>query len=362
MRILLKWFMTGNISPLEEEDALLGPQTTIWEVKGLVQGHYTYAATNLILIHNRTLLENHETLADCAGIVDHATAESNVLTIHMLSDEELEGDDIDDPSQTTDTAIHEYKHEDFAKVAAMLGREVPVAPKRVAQVRQEAPRARPAFLNKPTTASYDGTALAPPAHHDDEHEQQHHHAEAGAAAAAAPEAEEPADVPPPPPDASQPRSAIEIFRTGYHGLRREGVDKDLQLAYPGVAEPFTFWDCRPCEVEGRAANPEDVRLDLFFFGEIKGVDSHRFAAMAVELLKQRGYKVSISGSIREAGCMYPLIAVPVSLPDAEAQQLGNYVFEHFGKPVQPVRAQAAGPAAGGGGGGAGGKPPPCVIQ
>lgn len=342
MRILLKWFMTGNISPLEEDDSLLGPQTTVWEVKGLVQGRYTYPAKNLILIFNRNLLENHETLGEAAGIVDASTAESNVLTIHMLSDAELEGDDIDGDGDATDTSIHEFKHEDFAKVAAMLGREVPVAPKRVAEVRRDAPRARPAFLNKPTTASYDGTALP--------------HAGEGADGDGAEGDHAP---PPPPPDASQPRSAIEIFRTGYHGLRREGVDKDLSLTYPGVAEPFTFWDCRPCEVEGRAANPEDVRLDLFFFGDIKPVDSHRFSAMAVELLRQRGYKVSVSGSIREAGCMYPLIAVPVSLPDAEAQQLGHYVFEHFGKPVQPVRAQAAGLPAGGG---PGGKAPACIVQ
>ena len=342
MKILLRWFLTGNVSPLEEDDSLLGPQTTIWEVKGLVQGRYTYPAKNLIIIYNRNLLENHETLAGGAGIVNHETALSNVLTIHMLSDEELEGDSIDDDGKD-DFSIHEFKHEDFQKVAAMLGRHVPVAPQRMEAAKHDAPRTRPAFLNKPLAP--DAPPVPPPTGGAEDD------ADAGAAAA-----------PPPPPAASAPKTALDIFRTGYHGLRAEGADKAFALSYPGVDDPYTFWDCRPCEVEGRAASPDDIRLDLFFFGDIAKVSSHKFSAMAVEMLRQRGFKVDVSGSIREAGCMYPLIAVPISLPDAEAMQLGHAVFEHFGKPIQPVRAQAAGlPSVATG---AGGKPPPgaCVIQ
>jgi hypothetical protein len=157
MRIHLKWFITGKVTPLEERDELLGPATTVLEVKGLIQLKYTYPAKHMLLIAGKQLLENETTLAE-AGIVDQAAADdaTHVLTVHVLSGADLEDDDDDDEvaaNTKTGSSIHEFTHEDFIKASKMLGRELPVSRARAAEVRAAAPRARPSFLDaKPAVA------------------------------------------------------------------------------------------------------------------------------------------------------------------------------------------------------------------
>jgi hypothetical protein len=338
MRINLKWFLTGKITPLEERDDLLGPGTTVLEVKGLIQLKYTYPAKNMLLILNKELLENDRTLESC-GIhnAEDADAANNVLTVHVLAGAELEGNDDEEDAvnPATGSTIHEYTHDDFIRASKMLGRELPVSAARTAAVRAAPPRARPAFVDavsKPT-ARPDAPASA-------------------ATTEAAPEAA-------PAPHTGK-ASIQNIFKNVWYGLRREGVEKVYGFNYPGVEEFVDFWDMRLSH-EGHAVPQGSMCVELFYFGEFDKVDPKKFHAMVVEKMQQQGFRLSAVGDIREAGCMYPLIAVPVICSEAEAYQLGDAVFERFGRPASeradapPVRTAASkGPA--------GNKNEECVVM
>jgi hypothetical protein len=339
MRIHLKWFITGKVTPLEERDELLGPATTVLEVKGLIQLKYTYPAKHMLLIAGKQLLENETTLAE-AGIVDQAAADdaTHVLTVHVLSGADLEDDDDDDEvaaNTKTGSSIHEFTHEDFIKASKMLGRELPVSRARAAEVRAAAPRARPSFLDAKPAVAED-----PPVFQD-----------TTAASGSAPII---------PNRAGRP-SAANIFRNVLYGLRKEGLEKLFAVRYPGAAEEFDFWDLRLSHDPRAPAAPGQLAMELYYFGEIEKVDSGRLQALAVDALSQHGFRVAPFGAIREAGCMYPLIAVPVVMSEDEAYRLGDAVFERFGIPLSeaPAPPQRTAPAQGPAGSGEKGD---CVVM
>lgn len=323
MRIQLKWFLSQRVTPLEERDELLGPKTTMLEIKGLIQIEYTYPAKHTLLISHKTLRENHETL-ESIGIVDQATADlpENVIVVHVLSSAELEGDDDEsNPTSATGSTILEYKHDDFIKASKMLGRNVPVDKTRSAAIKADPPRARPSFLD------------AQPA---------------SKVAAAAPSS------------ASTESEVYRIFKNVIYGLRKEAVEKKFALVYPGV-ESFDFWDVRLSH-EGHRTAEGEICLELFYFGDLTEKTDHaKFHSLAVESMAQHGFRVRAVGEIREAGCMYPLIAVPIIISESEAMLLGGAVFERFGQPIDtsaPVRTRAtADPAAGGDG-----AKPECLVM
>ncbi|CUG94311.1 Hypothetical protein, putative [Bodo saltans] len=266
MKVKLRWFVTGNLSVIDEADDILNAHTTVLELKGLIQGRFGFPPKELALIQKH-LLDNHITMGEL-GIT--SSDSDVVLTTHVIraqaklekrnsiagdiapAVEEEEGDDDD---------LQEFTHDDYILAMRMLGRDVPVTGDRLKQVRENAPRSRPTFVP---------SAAAPP--------------------------------PPPPSDAPDntvapaeeyhPRNTEvhRIFRDMRHGMRMENVDKTFQLEYPGVEEPFSYWDI-----------------------EVKA-----------------GVRARLPLPIREAGCMYPLVAVPVIMTEMEGNILGGLLFEEFG--------------------------------
>lgn len=311
MKVKLRWFVTGNLSVIDEADDILNAHTTVLELKGLIQGRFGFPPKELALIQKH-LLDNHITMGEL-GIT--SSDSDVVLTTHVIraqaklekrnsiagdiapAVEEEEGDDDD---------LQEFTHDDYILAMRMLGRDVPVTGDRLKQVRENAPRSRPTFVP---------SAAAPP--------------------------------PPPPSDAPDntvapaaeeyhPRNTEvhRIFRDMRHGMRMENVDKTFQLEYPGVEEPFSYWDMRLPENEryqGRCSLNE-VCFELFFFGEFKHIKDHdKFCALVQRVLEVKaGVRARLPLPIREAGCMYPLVAVPVIMTEMEGNILGGLLFEEFG--------------------------------
>ena len=89
------------------------------------------------------------------------------------------------------------------------------------------------------------------------------------------------------------------------------------------------------------------------------------------MLEAKGFTSQLfPAAAREAGCMYPLIAVPVSMTEQEARRLGEAVFEGFGrmKGIDDAHHGSGDDAGsvqretGMGGASAAGQPPGCVLQ
>jgi hypothetical protein len=333
MRVNIKWFLTGKVSHIEERDDLLGPSTTVLEVKGLIQLKYSYPAKHMLVIVHKSLRENEETLASF-GIVDQESAddEKNLLTVHVLSGAELEGEDDeddDDDDGGEGSSINEFSHDDFIKACKMLGRDLPVSAGRSEQVRAAPPRARPTFVDaKPVPL---GQAVIP--------------TPAGTKASpSAPATTQEEDL------AGAPETRVKrIFTDVVYGLRKEGVEKSFALAYPGIAEPLDFWDMRLAQDRVSVAAGE-IAVDLFYYGEIDKIDPAKLHQLVSAHAQQLGFRVRPVGKVREAGCMYPLIAAPFVMSALEADQLGNTVFERWGvlakdlPPVPQRTAAADGPA------------------
>jgi hypothetical protein len=306
MKVKLRWFVTGNLSVIDEADDILNAHTTVLELKGLIQGRFGFPPKELALI-NKHLLDNHITMGEL-GIT--SSDSDTVLTAHVIraqaklekrnsiagAEPEPEEDEADDDD------LQEFTHDDYILAMRMLGRDIPVTGDRLKQVRENAPRSRPTFVAS-------AAAPAPPS----------------VAVEGAAQAEE-----------YHPRNTEvhRIFRDMRHGMRMENVDKTFQLEYPGVDEPFSYWDMRLPEKEsyqGRCSLNE-VCFELFFFGEFKHIkDEAKFCALVQRLLEVKaGVKARLPLPIREAGCMYPLVAVPVIMTEMEGTILGGLLFEEFG--------------------------------
>jgi hypothetical protein len=338
MRIQVKWFLTGNYDAFEDDDAIIGPNTTILELKGLVQIRYGYPAKDVGFIY-KGLLENDTRLRNI-GIVDQASADAIELIVHVFRDEGMEESNLpEDPSKEP---IYEFSHEDFITAMKMLGKDVPVNPSRIGEMKANAPRSRPQFLNKKEAA------VPPPS-------------------TSVPMSNLTTAQAPPPPPVSAPAAVpitkdIERVTSAYknylYGQRTEGADKRFAVTYAGVAEPYEYWDTRlPETLKGLPpAGYGEMYLEVYHFGPFEKVDATKFATLIVRMMEVTlGLQCKCPTKAREAGCMYPLIAVPILMAEGDAMTFSHAVWENFGK-VQPTRASEApnastGVKSGNGGGG-----------
>lgn len=353
MRITLKWFATGNTTTIEERDELLSPNTTIWEVKGFVQIKFGFKAKDILILTKR-LLENDQTLKSI-GIVDQATADATPLTTHVVSGG-LEGEAEDDAD---DGAINEFTHEDMELAMRMLGKQVPVSSERIAEMRENAPRARPRFLNSAPQGS-DAPGFRPAAPPSASSDAPPSRAPASTVTTSQPAAATPPGAPP----SALRQKIVNVFTKGWYSLRAEGADEGFQVVVPGAPEPYQYWDLRLPE-DARlkhqcAAN--EVAVEMYFFGEwapLKKLGPDKFGLLVAQMLQGKGFKPRLAAPPREAGCMYPLVAVACILNETECWELGHALFDEFGKPVAPESAgghQATAGGAGAAGGGGGCKP------
>jgi hypothetical protein len=350
MRIQIKWLLTGNVTPLTEQDDLLGPNTSILEVKGLIQGMFGFPAKDILLVCNH-VLENHSRLRD-VGIVDQNSADRIILTAHVVRSDSLEGKnpvvegkEEAEEDDGDDNGIMEFTHEDMIMAMRMLGKEVPVGEDRLAELRSNAPRAAPEFVRRKAqqhevaSPKYDETPPVPTASASSEPSSQ------TAKEPVEPQREQKRTENVDPSSSASYRELVSVLQNMKHGLRREGVDQELAIKYPTVKEPYAYWDFRlPADhTLQHGCGAGNIVVELFFFGEYDVLDKAKFQQLVVALLDREGVRSKAVGSVREAGCMYPLVAVPLLVSVVDGWALGRRVFESFG--VAPAQNSSAGESA-----------------
>lgn len=346
MKVRVKWFITGNITEIEEPDAILGPQSTILELKGLIQIRFGYPAKDILLIYEK-LLENDVRLRDL-GICSSEDSKTKLLTCHVVrSDGSLEGaNNVEDDENDSD--IQEFTHEDMALAMRMLGKSVPVPTERMNEIRGAVPRQRPTFLNAPTAAAQPRDSSS---------------AKVSRPLTVAEEANVGGGPVSPSIARNDPHYTMkntkihEIFGNMMYGMRSEEAEDTYSITFPNVVTPYQYWDMRLPEnetyQEKYCEHEYEVCFELFFFGDWEPVSTeeggNRFNALVRQLLETKaGIKVRTPVRPREAGCMYPLIAVAVVMTETEGMELGEKVFEDFGKPNpagMPPMHDGTGPAA-----------------
>lgn len=340
MKVQVKWFLTGKISSFEEADDILGPQTSIAELKGLIQIRFGFHVSEIVLIKDH-LLENDSTL-EKIGLV--GSPKDPILTAHVIRESELEPSNI-----KSETSIEEYSHTDFILAMKMLGKPVPITDERLLAMRMNAPRQRPSFLNVPERhMAHRGSGGIRQAGDNSSFSLQrpdfHPMPGSKAASSPSPSTQEVSQNRNDGEDSSlryNPRATqvYKIFENVLYGLRREGVDEEFQLPYPGM-DPLSFWDARvpdPSLQYERECEANEICLELFYFGEFKAVKDHQklIALVHQTIDSKAGVRVRVPCRLREAGCMYPLIAVPIVLSEVDALVLGDRFFEDFGKRRNP---------------------------
>eukprot|EP01062_Namystynia_karyoxenos_P059219 TRINITY_DN50663_c0_g1_i1.p1 TRINITY_DN50663_c0_g1~~TRINITY_DN50663_c0_g1_i1.p1 ORF type:complete len:333 (+),score=113.18 TRINITY_DN50663_c0_g1_i1:83-1081(+) len=319
---------TEQTGDLEESDDVLGPDTTWLDVKGLIKMWTGEPMSKQVLFVNGDEVSDHQTLEDTGLTCQEACDKAKVV----LTLVEEGGSPV------------EFSHEDFLKAQRLAGKGVPVTAeqqreeevrreRRYAQVKAKAaPRARPAALDARQKA-------------------------------AAPKQGE--------------GSVKTILEKCWHGMRREGVDKKFQVSQKGITqdkdhegnptEPFEYWDLRLMEdPEMRDRHgPGEVVCELFYFGfHMPGsksstgkpypyiTDPEEFKERIAKAFAKHGLPVpDMEGKLRDAGCLYPLVAVPARMSEADAMTLGHALFEDFGKKPRGDSNQQGGSGQKGGGGG-----------
>ena len=124
---------------------------------------------------------------------------------------------------------------------------------------------------------------------------------------------------------------LSVFEKCQHGKRRDDMDKKLAAMGNPELEDLDFWDLRGSSEE-LPCGEDQVAIEIFYFGEMEETgDPNTFKVHVIDRLR----KVGVTGAVapvpfKEAGCMYPLIGIPMILPWTEALKLGNFVFEDFG--------------------------------
>ncbi|KAG5477912.1 hypothetical protein LSCM4_05304 [Leishmania orientalis] len=339
MKVTLKWFLTGTSSVMEDSDAILSPDTTMAELKGLIQIRFGFSSQELLLLSDH-LLENTATLRSL-GITGQPL--DPVLTVYVARESVLEIGNLDQDDPSKDDDLQEFSHADCTLAMRMLGKHVPVPDDRLVAMRLNAPRQRPTFLD----ARWEG--------------------EDGAVGHGV--------VPQPPPGMPgvagcgvpiyDPRNTevYQIVSHGKHGPRKEGVDREFAVRCSGVDESFPLWDMRTPDpltcIDGQCS-PGEVHLELFYFGEFDAVKDQAgfLVVMRQSLQSKAGVRLRRLLPLRKAGCMYPLIAVPIVLHEMDAMVLGDVVFEDFGKveSARPFKRTDDGAKVAGSGG------PGCTTQ
>ena len=96
-------------------------------------------------------------------------------------------------------------------------------------------------------------------------------------------------------------------------------------------QELQFMDVRPNHDDKIGEiNAETGRLnyEMFWSCEPDELDKEEFLSNVTTLLAEHGGEVT--GKIREAGCMIPMVAVPFAISESDAMALGKTMFDDFG--------------------------------
>eukprot|EP00756_Hemistasia_phaeocysticola_P003720 Hpha_TRINITY_DN12414_c0_g1::TRINITY_DN12414_c0_g1_i1::g.42746::m.42746 len=327
MRMDIQFADTMQSGSLDESDDVLCPDSTWLDVKGLIKMWTSEPMSKQVLFVNGDEVDDHATLEQ-TGLGSQEALDKAKVVLGLKDTEE----------EKTPT---EFSHEDFLKAARLAGVDAPVTKEqqREEEVRRErkfaqqkakrdAPRSRPAAL--------DGMR------------KKQHYAEG---------------------------TVNNIFEKCWHGMRKEGTDANLAVDPAGVTQkvdhegnpvdPFEYWDLRLVEdlqLRNRC-EPGEIVLEIFYFGfHMPGkkasngkpypyiTDEEEFKNRICKALSRNGLPVPVMDyPLRDAGCLYPLVACPARMTEHEAMILGKAVFDEFGVP--PAEQKASQGKKGGGGGG-----------
>eukprot|EP01060_Flectonema_neradi_P021104 TRINITY_DN2861_c3_g1_i1.p1 TRINITY_DN2861_c3_g1~~TRINITY_DN2861_c3_g1_i1.p1 ORF type:complete len:315 (+),score=50.45 TRINITY_DN2861_c3_g1_i1:68-1012(+) len=300
MRVTIYWPETHSRGDLEEHDELLGPESTILDVKGLIQIWTGESVRKMVLTLNGEVAENNQTLEEI-GIRSQSDADKCEfsLLLEQDDDENHEG---------------EFTHEAYIKALLATGKRASVtketqhaeeklreANARRIKERRAPPSVRPSRLNVVPEDNMDKQICTD-------------------------------------------HRIYEIFEKAKYGRREEGVDAEYAVTMDG--EKFDFWDLRIAEdvnLRHRCDTNKEIVLEIFYFGEFKKVKIPDFFKSLVQdkIRKSVGIDFCImeNEKLRDAGCLYPLIAMPIRLSYENAETLGKTVFEHFGRPMTPPQSK-----------------------
>lgn len=338
MRLRIVYEATGEEDALDEDDVVLGADTPWLDVKGLIKMWTGVSMARQALSLDGAELPDGETLGE-TGLVSQAKCDEVRIVLHTTDD--------------ADDAGGEFTHADFIKLQGLRGRGVAVTEdslrgeevrreRRANQLQQS--RVRPAQHALPKGAKDGGGS--------------------GAGAGGG----------------GKKGEVWKFFEKCWHGMRREGTDAKYRIDHTGITqekdhdgkptEPFDYWDLRIAECPKLRArhDPGEIVLELFYFGfHMPGKksrsrggtaypwihDEEEFKRRIASSLKANGMVVPDMSlaPLRDAGCMYPLVAVAARVTEAEANELGHELFEDFGK--EPKKAEAQPQDKGGKGGGCG---------
>ena len=288
MRVTIRWTDNDNEEGfLDEHDDILGADTTIKDLKGLIKLWTNESVHNQVLVCRGKVCENAATLAEL-GIRTQADADATHFALMLEEDAEL------------DVGEGEFTHEAYVRALRAAGRSVLVdaTTQHSEQLRREEAAAR-------------------------------HYGRARPRKLQEPQAEE---------EVQEDRSDVyRIFQGCLYGMRAEGVDEALQIRMgSGKDDLFEYWDLRLPEDTSVRANcnrATEIVLEVFYFGELGNIRNHEVFKDAVckVLREQMGVTAdALPVQLRDAGCMYPLTACTVVMSHEHATKLGRTVFEHFG--------------------------------
>ncbi len=81
-----------------------------------------------------------------------------------------------------------------------------------------------------------------------------------------------------------------------------------------------------------------LNLEMFWSGELEGLDQAAFVMRATETLAK--YNAKIAGPMRECGCMISMAALPFEISEEDALALGHAMWSDFGNvQAKPEQAQ-----------------------
>eukprot|EP01061_Rhynchopus_euleeides_P000652 TRINITY_DN10465_c0_g1_i1.p1 TRINITY_DN10465_c0_g1~~TRINITY_DN10465_c0_g1_i1.p1 ORF type:complete len:321 (+),score=126.06 TRINITY_DN10465_c0_g1_i1:34-963(+) len=298
MRVRIVWTDTDEDGYLDECDQVLGPDTSILDLKGLIKMWTDESVSDQVLVFDGKPCENASTFREL-GLLTQADADSKHFSLMLEEDA-----DTADPNG-------EFTHEEFIRAKKAIGQHVPVTKETLHQeeVRREAfaqkhfSRARPSKLQAPQK---------PDETEDDTSE------------------------------------VFDIFQKCKYGMRAEDMDSTLAIQVgSGEEGKFDFWDLRlpeDLEMRKRCERSKEMVMEIFYFGDIDTVkDEAQFKECVTrKVQEQLGLSIDpMAEKLRDAGCMYPLIALHIIVSHSAARKLGMAIFEHFGTPP-PERSKAAG--------------------
>ncbi|KAJ9458704.1 hypothetical protein DIPPA_16871 [Diplonema papillatum] len=315
MRLTINWPEAEKTGELNERDDVLNPESTMLDVKGLIHMWTGQSVGSQVICVGDRVAEEFDTLA-ALGITSQAAADAAPLVL-MLN---TSGPPAGGGAAEAEGRGGEFTHEEFVKVKRALGHLPPVTQetRHEEEKRREAlarrfkegakpPRARPQMLQGEQTKE----------------------------------------------ETNADKSKVyELFEKGLYGIRAENVNETLSVCLG--KETYEYWDLRlPETLPLRSAcdRTDEIVLEIFYFGEMKEVPSQDAFKDKVRaaLSGKAGVRATmLQHPLRDAGCMYPLIAMPIVVSHADAERLGQTVFEHFGRAMSP-RNEGAGNSGKGGG-------------